>query len=301
MIRLTQLFPLLAIIASVLAWQFPDLFSPYKSWIMPLLSLVMFSMGLTLHLSDFSNVFQMPRLILVGVTLQYTIMPLTAVALSSVMGLDPYLTAGMVLVGTSPGGTASNVICYLAKGNVALSITLTAVSTLLAVILTPVLTEQLVSKSVAVPALDMLLSIFIMVIIPVSAGVLLNPIAGKLLKPVRLVFPLLSMITIILIITIIVSLNAHQVHKIGVTVLVAVMLHNAAGLALGYFSSRLLGYSPAECRTLAIEVGMQNSGLAVALAIKYFTATAALPGAIFSIWHNLSGSVLAGFWSSRKK
>ena len=301
MIRLTQLFPLLAIIASVLAWQFPDLFTPYKSWIMPLLSLVMFGMGLTLHLSDFSNVLQMPRLILVGITLQYTIMPLTAVALSSVMGLDPYLTAGMVLVGTSPGGTASNVICYLAKGNVALSITLTAVSTFLAVILTPVLTEQLVSKSVAVPALDMLLSIFIMVIIPVSAGVLLNHIAGKLLKPVRLVFPLLSMMTIILIITIIVSLNAHQVHKIGVTVLVAVMLHNAAGLALGYFSSRLLGYSPAECRTLAIEVGMQNSGLAVALAIKYFTATAALPGAIFSIWHNLSGSVLAGFWSSRKK
>ena len=228
-------------------------------------------------------------------------MPLTAVALSSVMGLDPYLAAGMVLVGTSPGGTASNVICYLAKGNVALSITLTAVSTLLAVILTPVLTEQLVSKSVAVPALDMLLSIFIMVIIPVSAGVLLNHIAGKLLKPVRIVFPLLSMITIILIITIIVSLNAHQVHKIGFTVLVAVMLHNAAGLALGYFSSRLLGYSAAECRTLAIEVGMQNSGLAVALAIKYFTATAALPGAVFSIWHNLSGSVLAGFWSSRKK
>ena len=115
------------------------------------------------------------------------------------------------------------------------------------------------------------------------------------------VWRMLSMMTIILIITIIVSLNAHQVHKIGVTVLVAVMLHNAAGLALGYFSSRLLGYSPAECRTLAIEVGMQNSGLAVALAIKYFTATAALPGAIFSIWHNLSGSVLAGFWSSRKK
>ena len=299
--RLTQLFPFWAIIFSLLAWQYPELFRSYETWIVPLLSVVMFGMGLTLHLSDFSYVLQMPRLIFAGIALQYTIMPLTAVALSDLMELDPVLTAGMILVGTCPGGTASNVICYLARGNVALSITLTAVSTLLAVILTPALTAELVSKTIDVPVLDMLLSILYMVIIPVSAGVLLNHVAGKILKPVRLVFPLLSVIAIVFIIAIIVSLNAQQVHQIGATVLIAVMLHNSAGLFLGYFTSRLLGYSPAECRTLAIEVGMQNSGLAVALAIKYFTATAALPGAIFSIWHNLSGSILAGFWSSREK
>lgn len=292
---------MLAVIASILAWLFPEILVPYKSWIVALLAVVMFGMGLTLHLSDFQNVLRMPRLIVAGVTLQYTIMPLTAVALSRLMDLDPLLTAGMVLVGTSPGGTASNVICYLAKGNVALSITLTAVSTFLAVLLTPLLTEVLVGRSVDVPALNMLISILFMVIIPVSAGVILNHFAGKLLKPVRAVFPLLSVVTIILIIAIIVALNAHQVHKIGASVLLAVVLHNAAGLVFGYYSSRLLGYSPAECRTLAIEVGMQNSGLAVALAIKYFSATAALPGAIFSIWHNLSGSVLAGVWSNRKK
>jgi len=204
-------------------------------------------------------------------------------------------------VGTCPGGTASNVICYLARGNVALSITLTAISTLLAVILTPALTAELVNKAIDVPALDMLLSIFFMVIIPVSAGVLLNHLAGKILKPVRYVFPLISVIAIVFIIAIIVSLNANNFHRIGAAVLIAVMLHNSAGLFLGYFTSRLLGYSPTECRTLAIEVGMQNSGLAVALAIKYFTATAALPGAIFSIWHNISGSILAGFWSKRTK
>jgi len=299
--RLTQLFPLWAIIISLLAWQFPELFRSYESWIVPLLSVVMFGMGLTLHLSDFSYVLQMPRLIFAGIALQYTIMPLMAVFLSDLMGLDPVLTAGMILVGTCPGGTASNVICYLARGNVALSITLTAVSTLLAVILTPALTAELVSKTIDVPVMDMLLSILYMVIVPVSAGVLLNHVIGKILKPVRLVFPLLSVIAIVFIIAIIVSLNAQQVHQIGATVLIAVMLHNSAGLFLGYFTSRLLGYSPTECRTLAIEVGMQNSGLAVALAIKYFTATAALPGAIFSIWHNLSGSILAGFWSSRKK
>jgi BASS family bile acid:Na+ symporter len=299
--RLTQLFPIWAIIFSLLAWQYPELFRSYESWIVPLLSVVMFGMGLTLHLSDFGYMLQIPRLIFAGIALQYTIMPLTAVVLSDLMQLDPVLTAGMILVGTCPGGTASNVICYLARGNVALSITLTAVSTFLAVILTPALTAELVSKTIDVPVVDMLLSILYMVIIPVSAGVMLNHVAGTLLKPVVPVFPLLSVIAIVFIIAIIVSLNAHQVHQIGVTVLIAVMLHNSAGLFLGYSTSRLLGYSPAECRTLAIEVGMQNSGLAVALAIKYFTATAALPGAIFSIWHNLSGSILAGFWSSRKK
>ena len=299
--RLTQLFPFWAIVFSLLAWLQPQLFNSLQAYIVPLLSVVMFGMGLTLHLSDFSYVLQMPRLIFAGIVLQYTIMPITAVALSSMLGLDPYQTAGMILVGTCPGGTASNVICYLARGNVALSITLTAVSTLLAVFLTPALTAELVSKSIQVPALDMLLSILTMVIIPVTAGILLNHVVGKHLKPVRDVFPLVSVAAIVVIIAIIVSLNADSVQEIGAAVLVAVMLHNILGLALGYFSSRLLGYSTTESRTLAIEVGMQNSGLAVALAIKYFSATAALPGAIFSIWHNLSGSVLAGFWSGRSK
>jgi BASS family bile acid:Na+ symporter len=301
MIRLTRLFPLWAIMASVLAWLHPQIFNSYSTWIVPLLSIVMFGMGLTLHASDFSYVLHMPRLVFAGVTLQYTIMPLTAVVLSAIMGLEPLLTAGMILVGTCPGGTASNVICYLARGNVALSITLTAISTLLAVLLTPALTYQLVSASIEVPAWDMLLSILYMVIIPVSAGVLLNHIAGRKLKPFNAVFPLLSIIAIVFIIAIIVSLNAANFQHIGVTVVIAVMLHNIAGLFLGYFTSRLLGYSPTECRTLAIEVGMQNSGLAVALAMKYFSAAAALPGALFSIWHNLSGSILAGFWSKRAK
>jgi BASS family bile acid:Na+ symporter len=221
--------------------------------------------------------------------------------LSDIIGLDPLLTAGMILVGTCPGGTASNVICYLARGNVALSITLTAISTFLAVILTPALTYELVSTSIEVPVREMLLSILIMVIIPVSAGVLLNHLAGSKLKAVSEIFPLLSVLAIVFIIAIIVALNAGNFQQIGLMVVIAVILHNGAGLFLGYYTSRLLGYSPTECRTLAIEVGMQNSGLAVALAIKYFSAAAALPGALFSIWHNLSGSILAGFWSRRIK
>jgi BASS family bile acid:Na+ symporter len=301
MIWLTRLFPLWAILASALAWLQPQIFNSYNTWIVPLLAIVMFGMGLTLQASDFSYVLQMPKLVFAGVTLQYTIMPLTAMLLSTIMELDPLLTAGMILVGTCPGGTASNVICYLARGNVALSITLTAISTLLAVLLTPALTYQLVSASIEVPAWDMLLSILYMVIIPVSAGILLHHLGGRRLQPFNEAFPLISVVAIVFIIAIIVSLNAANFQQIAVTVVIAVMLHNITGLFLGYLTSRLLGYSPTECRTLAIEVGMQNSGLAVALAMKYFSAAAALPGALFSIWHNISGSILAAFWSNRLK
>ncbi len=301
LIRLTQLFPLWAIIFSILAWYQPQLFSAYKTWIVPLLSVVMFGMGLTLHLSDFNYVLRMPRLVLAGVGLQYTVMPIAAVSISMVLGLDPVLTAGMVLVGASPGGTASNVVCYLARGNVALSITLTAVSTLLAVILTPLLTLQLVATSIHVPTVEMLLSILYMIVLPVSLGIALNHLLGKILTPIRHVFPLISVIAIVFIIAIIVSLNTNNLLQLGPVLLAAVVLHNATGLFLGYFITRLLGYGPTECRTLAIEVGMQNSGLAVALAAKYFAASAALPGAIFSIWHNLSGSMLAGYWSRSTK
>jgi BASS family bile acid:Na+ symporter len=301
LIRITQLFPFWAIIFSVLAWLYPGLFDSFKSWIVPLLSVVMFGMGLTLSVADFKRALNMPKLIASGIALQYSVMPLSAAIISAAFGLDPVLTAGMVLVGASPGGTASNVICYLARGNVALSITLTAISTILAVILTPLLALLLIDTSIQVPAAKMLLSILYMVIIPVSLGVLLNQYAGRWLEPVSHVFPLISVTAIVFIIAIIVSLNADNIGQIGFGLLLAVVLHNGSGLFFGYTASRLLGYQPGECRTLAIEVGMQNSGLAVALAIKYFTASAALPGAIFSIWHNLSGSLLAGFWSKRRK
>ena len=299
MTRLTQLFPLWAIAFSALAWLQPGLFDALKSWIVPLLSVVMFGMGLTLNVADFRRALSMPKLILSGIALQYSVMPLSALIISAVLGLDPVITAGMVLVGASPGGTASNVICYLAHGNVALSITLTAISTVLAVLMTPLLALLLIDASIQVPAGRMLLSILYMVIIPVGLGVALHQYAGKWLQPVSHVFPYISVAAIVFIIAIIVALNADNLGLIGPGLLLAVVLHNGAGLISGYYAGRLLGYQPGECRTLAIEVGMQNSGLAVALSIKYFTATAALPGAIFSIWHNLSGSVLAGIWSKR--
>jgi BASS family bile acid:Na+ symporter len=296
---MTRLFPLWAILFSALAWFQPALFSHYKNWIVPLLSVVMFGMGMTLHLSDFKRAFNMPGLILTGLTLQYSVMPLAAIAIATLLGLNPVLTAGMVLVGASPGGTASNVICYLARGNVALSITLTAISTMLAILLTPLIALLLIDTSIDVPAGKMLFSIMTMVIIPVSLGITVNHYLGKTLQPVRHVFPLVSVFAIVFIIAIIVALNANRLPQLGPALLFAVVLHNAAGLIIGYLCARALNTPVAEARTLAIEVGMQNSGLAVALAIKYFTASAALPGAIFSIWHNLSGSALATLWSKR--
>jgi BASS family bile acid:Na+ symporter len=230
------------------------------------------------------------------VTLQYGIMPLAAWLIGRATGLSPELIAGLVLVGACPGGTASNVICYLARGDVALSITLTTVSTLLAVILTPSLTWLYVGQMVPVPVGAMLLSIVKIILLPVAAGVFVNRFAHDRLRPVRHLFPLVSVMAIVLIIAVIVALNRDSLGGIGLAVAAAVVMHNTAGLAAGYGLSRLLTCDRRTARTVAIEVGMQNSGLGVALAVQYFAPVAAVPGALFSVWHNLSGSLLAGWW-----
>lgn len=299
MSRLTRRFPLWAVLATLAAlWQ-PGLLVPLQPAIVPLLGLVMFGMGMTLVPASFAAVLQRPLPVLLGVLLQFGVMPLAGWLLALTLGLPPGLLAGLVLLGSCPGGTASNVICYLARGDVALSITLTAVSTLLAVVATPALTLWYAGAVVPVPAADMLLSILRIIIVPVALGMLLNRYLHRQLEPLRHVFPLVSMLAIVLIIAVIVALNHGQLSALVPAVVLAVVLHNAIGLLLGYGLPRLAGRGQRECRTLAIEVGMQNSGLAVALAVKYFSATAALPAALFSIWHNLSGSLLAGYWSRR--
>jgi BASS family bile acid:Na+ symporter len=266
-IRITALFPLWALLGVLLAWLAPGWLVPLKTAIVPLLGLVMFAMGVTLTGEDFLTVLRRPFPVALGVALQFLLMPLVAWGLARLTGLPPQLAIGLILVGCSPGGTASNVICYLAKGDVALSITLTTVSTLLAIVATPLLTLLYAGETVPVPATGMLLTILKVIFIPVLLGVLVNHFFHRPLAAVRDFFPVVSVAAIVLIIAIIVALNHAQVR---------------------------------ECRTLAIEVGMQNSGLAVALAVKYFSATAALPGALFSIWHNLSGALLAGLWSRRR-
>ncbi len=294
-----RLFPIWAIGLSLFAYSIPAPFTELKSSIIPLLTVIMFSTGLTLSIDDFRRALSMPKLILSGLALQYTVMPLTALLIASALQLGPELSIGLILVGTCPGGTASNLITYLAKGNVALSISLTSLSTILAVILTPAITFLIADTTIEVPAIKMLGTILNIVILPVGLGLLLKHYYAYRIATIERYLPLIAVCAIVLIIAIITALNAEQFSRLGTLLLLAVVLHNAAGILLGYGSAKLLGYKDKECRTLAIEVGMQNSGLAVALALKHFSAAAALPGAVFSIWHNISGSTLAFLWSKK--
>lgn len=297
--RITQLFPLWALSFSLLAYWQPEPFVGLKGQIVPLLTIIMLAMGLTLKPRNFLDVVRNKKAIGLGLVLQFSVMPLAALLVSLLLGFDAELTVGMVLVGSVAGGTSSNVMCYLAKGDVALSITMTALSTLLGVIITPLLVQLLAGKSVDVPVLDMLLSLVKIVLIPVVLGVVANVFLHSLTARIEPVLPLVSMAAIVLIIATVVALNAGQFASIGPIVALAVILHNGIGITAGYWVSRLLGFDERICRTVAFEVGLQNSGLATALAMKFFTPASAMAGTLFSVWHNLSGSLLAGFWARR--
>ena len=299
--KLINFFPIWAILLSAVAYINAEAFASYKDIIVPLLALVMFCMGMTLNWRDFKAVLNKPVVIAIAVAIQFLLMPLFAYGLSLFLNLSKEIMTGMILVGASAGGTASNVICYLAKGDVALSILMTVVSTLLAVLLMPALTFLYLNQLVPVPVEGMLKSILLIVLLPVLSGTLLNSFFSRALKPVQALFPLLSSLAIVLIIAIIVGLNHDNLNDLALPVLLAVCLHNILGLIFGYAIPKILKYDEPTCRTVCIEVAMQNSGLSVALAIKHFSMAAALPGALFSIWHNISGSLLALFWRTKKE
>ncbi|MFP8965267.1 bile acid:sodium symporter family protein [Pokkaliibacter sp. CJK22405] len=294
-----QLFPLWAILLSLLAFFMPGLFIDLKAQIVPLLTVIMLAMGLTLSPRDFINVAKNGKALGVGVLLQFIVMPVAAWLVAHLMGFDTELTVGMLLVGSVAGGTASNVMCYLAKGDVALSISMTALSTLIGVVLTPVLVSAMIGQSVDVPVMGMLMSLIKIVFVPVALGVVVNALSPRWIHKALPALPYVSMIAIVLIIATVVALSADKLADIGLPVAVAVILHNSIGLLLGYWVTRLLGFDTKVCRTIAFEVGLQNSGLATALAVKFFTPMAALPGTLFSVWHNVSGSLLASYWSKR--
>jgi len=299
--KISSLFPLWAILFSIFTYLNPELVIGFKSWIIPLLILIMFCMGVTLKISDFKRVLKKPKIITLTVLLQFSIMPLVAFVISKFFNLSDELLVGMVLVGAVSGGTASNVIAYLAKADVALSITMTVVSTLLSILVTPYITLLYVGQTVPVPALDMLFSIFKLVFMPVLIGLIINQIFDKYIKEKHDFFALLSIISIVFIIGIIIGINQEKVSSLALSLMLAIALHNIMGLLGGFYITKLLGFDKKECKTVAIEVGMQNSGLAVVLAMKYFSALSALPGAIFSIWHNISGAILAGIWSKQEE
>lgn len=287
---------LIVVVVSAVALLLPESFLWIStSAITPMLGVVMFGMGLTLKPSDFKPVLLHPKEILIGELAQFIIMPLLAWLLCVTLNLPTDLALGVILVGCCPGGTASNVICYLAKGDVALSVAMTGVSTLLAPILTPTLVMLLAGKAVDVDVIGMFMSIVQVVILPIVLGFAVSHYFESFCKKTESFLPMLSTIAITLIIGIIVSHNAQNILSCSLLVAAAVILHNTLGLSLGYLAGRLLKLSRKQRTAISIEVGMQNSGLATSLAATHFALfpMATVPGAIFSVWHNFSGSIAA--------
>ena len=268
------------------------------SWINYLLMLVMFGMGLTLKLDDFTIVFKRPKDIVIGCVAQFTIMPLLAFLLGKAFGLEAGLMAGVILVGTCPGGTASNVMTYLSKGDVALSVGMTSVNTVLAPFLTPAITYLLLKTTVSVDVVSMFVSIIKVVIVPIALGFLINGLWGKHTEKVADVLPLVSVTAIALIVAAVVSHNSARILETGAQVFAVVILHNLLGYAVGYLLALAFRMPMSRKKALAIEIGMQNSGLATSLAGTAFPglAMATVPGAIFSVRHNISGALLANLF-----
>lgn len=298
---IVKIFPAGAIIIAVFAAFFPQVLAPLASAIVPLLGVIMLGMGATLSADDFLRAVCKPRAVITGMVLQFLLMPLLAFLIGWALKLPREQFIGLVMVGTVAGGTASNVITYLAGGDVALSITMTACSTVAGIVLTPLLSQLYLAQTVAVPAWEMFKSILLMVALPVGAGLVINRLCRKHTALINGIAPVLSSVGIVLVIGVVVSLNSANLYSCGAVVLLAVILHNASGMAAGYFLARLVGCDFKSSITIAIEVGMQNSGLAAALAKTFFGTAATLPGAIFSVWHNISGAIFASWINLRRK
>ncbi len=271
------------------------------SYINTLLGIVMFGMGLTLKPNDFRILFSHPKDVLIGTVAQFLIMPLLAFLLVKAFSLTPELAVGVILVGTCPGGTSSNVMTYLAKGDVALSVGITSASTILAPVMTPLLTYVYAGKTVDVNMLSMFLSIIQVVLLPIAIGFAVNRFFSRFAEKAIDVLPLVSTLAIVAIVGTVVSANAARLMGCGLLILIIVVLHNLLGYALGYAAAKLLKMDTTKRRAVAIEVGMQNSGLATSLATVHFAQypLATIPGAVFSVWHNVSGAILANVFLRR--
>ena len=293
-------FAILVILTAVIAYLIPSPFLGLGSYITILLGVVMFGMGLTLKAADFKMVITHPVPVIIGLIAQFTIMPLAAFGVAYLLQLPPALAAGLVLLGSVPGGTASNVMVYLAKGNVPLSITMTSCSTLLAPIMTPFLLLIFAGQWMPVDAVAMFMSIIQVIIIPIVLGLVVSKLLPKTVEKSLNIIPLISVLAIMIIISAIVAGNRENIASAGLLIFLAVFLHNAFGLFFGYVAAKFLKLSIQDRRAISIEVGMQNSGLGVSLAKAHFAdPMTALPSAFGAVWHNISGPIIASYWASR--
>lgn len=293
-------FAIWVILFAVLGFVLPDTFRQLTPWIVTLLGVIMFGMGLTISARDFQEVARRPLDVGLGVAAQFLIMPLLAVALTRIIPMPPEVAAGVILVGCCPGGTSSNVMTYLARGDVALSVACTSVATLLAPIVTPFLVLTFASEYLPVDAWAMFLSIVKVVLVPLALGFAAQRLVPGFVRAAVPVLPLVSVGGIVLIVAAVVGASKGAIVQSGLLIFAVVVLHNGLGYLIGYGAARACGLSLAKRKAIAIEVGMQNSGLGAALATAYFSPLAAVPSAIFSVWHNISGALTAN-WMSRLK
>ncbi|WP_454855124.1 bile acid:sodium symporter family protein [Rhizobium binxianense] len=292
-------FAVWVIIFAVLGFVLPDVFRQVAPYIVILLGIIMFGMGLTISADDFKEVVKRPFDVAIGVLAQFIIMPLIAVLLTKIIPMSAEVAAGVILVGCCPGGTSSNVMTYLSKGDVALSVACTSVTTLLAPIVTPFLVWMFASQYLPVDAMSMFVSIVEVVLIPLALGFAVQKLVPGLVKSAIPVLPLVSVAGIVLIVAAVVGASRGAIAQSGLLIFAVVVLHNGLGYLLGFFAARTCGLSLAKRKAIAIEVGMQNSGLGAALANAYFSPVAAVPSAIFSVWHNISGALIANYFSGR--
>ncbi|MBT2414305.1 bile acid:sodium symporter family protein [Streptomyces sp. ISL-12] len=297
--RAVTVFPVLVLLAGALGLLLPGSFAGWSEGVPYLLGVVMFCMGVTMTPEDFRGVAKRPWAVALGLVAHYVIMPGLGWAIAHLLHLSPQLAAGVILVGCAPSGTASNVVTYLARGDVALSVSVATVSTVLAPLITPPLTLLLAGEYLPVDAGSMVTDILKTVLLPVLAGIVVRLVASRWVTRALPVLPWLSALTIAVIVAVVVAGSADAIKSAALLVFVAVVLHNGLGLALGYGAGRLGRLGEGGSRAMAFEVGMQNSGLAASLATAHFSPLAALPAAVFSVWHNISGA-LAAAWLSRR-
>lgn len=298
---MTNMMAVWVILLTVIALIYPNLFIWIAPYITILLCIIMFTMGLTLSIDDFKEIFKQPIKVIVLALAQYLVMPIIAVSLVFLFNLPPEIAIGVILVGSSPGGTSSNVMTFLAKGNVALSVAATTVTTLLAPIVTPSLTLLFASTWLDISFSAMMVSILQVVLIPVLLGLGVGSLFRKQVDRVVDVLPMISMTGILGVMTAVTASNVDNILTSGLIILLVVILHNLLGYATGFLLGKIFKFNLADTKTISIEVGMQNSGLATALAVQHFEPVTALPGALFSVWHSLSGAVLANVFGKLKE
>ncbi|MBE7413566.1 MAG: bile acid:sodium symporter family protein [Leptospiraceae bacterium] len=299
----TKYFPIFVLIASVFTLLKPELFVWFSgNWITFGLGLIMLGMGVTLEAKDFTNILKSPFYVFIGVLLQFTIMPLLGWSIGLILNLPTFFAVGLILVASCPGGTASNVITYIARGDLALSVTMTSVSTLFSVIATPILTWILAGNKINVNALGLFISTIQVVVFPVFLGVLLNKILPFFTKKIRSIFVVLAVACIVLIVASVIGSSRKAILSSGWKLVVSVFLLHFLGFLLGYIFSKIFTKNEIVSRTVSIEVGMQNSGLGVVLAKNNFSdPLVAVPSAISSLFHSLIASVLASYWQKKEK